>query len=179
MAMAQDIANVLAEAPLFQPMTPRGQKMSVHMSACGGFGWITDPKGYRYEPKHPSGADWPAMPESVLAVWKALCPDARMPESCLINFYGDGARMGLHKDQDEADFTQPVLSISLGDDALFRIGNSERGGTTESIWLRSGDVLVLGGASRLLYHGIDRVRTGSSSVWPGGGRINLTLRVVT
>ena len=87
--------------------------------------------------------------------------------------------MGLHQDRDEGDFTQPVLSISLGDEALFRIGNTTRGGKTESIWLKSGDVAVMAGTSRLVYHGIDRIRLGSSGVWPGGGRINLTLRVVT
>ena len=178
-AMAADITAVLETVPLVQPVTPRGQKMSVRMSASGAFGWITDRQGYRYEPKHPNGADWPPIPPRVLKVWRALCPDARAPESCLINWYGEGARMGMHQDRDEADFSQPVLSISLGDDALFRIGNVARGGKTESIWLRSGDVAVMGGEARLLHHGIDRVRAGSSSIWPGGGRINLTLRVVT
>ena len=178
-AMAADVAAVLEAAPLVQPVTPRGQKMSVRMSACGAYGWITDRKGYRYEPRHPNGMNWPAIPPTVLEVWQALCPQARAPESCLINWYGEGARMGMHQDRDEADFGQPVLSISLGDDALFRIGNVTRGGKTDSLWLRSGDVLVMGGEARLLHHGIDRVRTGSSAVWPGGGRINLTLRVVT
>lgn len=176
--MTRDIENVLKTAPLVQPETPRGQKMSVRMSACGDYGWITDRKGYRYEAMHPNGSPWPAIPDSIQTVWSALCPEARAPECCLINWYADAARMGLHQDRDEADFTQPVLSISLGDDALFRIGNETRGGKTESLWLRSGDVLVMGGPSRLLYHGIDRIRPGSSTVWPGGGRINLTLRVV-
>ena len=178
-SMAVDIAQVLATAPLVQPVTPRGAKMSVKMSACGSLGWITDRKGYRYEPLHPSGAAWPAIPDSVLRLWTSLCPTARKPESCLINWYGAGARMGLHQDRDEADFTQPVLSISLGDDALFRVGGLTRGGKTESIWLRSGDVAVMGEEARLLYHGIDRIRAGTSTIWPAGGRINLTLRVVT
>lgn len=177
-AMARDVAQVLKSAPLVQPETPRGQKMSVRMSACGALGWITDRKGYRYVPLHPSGAAWPAIPDSIQAVWDVLCPDARKPESCLINWYGEGAKMGLHQDRDEADFTQPVLSISLGDEALFRIGNETRGGKTDSLWLRSGDVMILGGPSRLLFHGIDRIRPHSSTIWPKGGRINLTLRVV-
>ncbi|MEM9318701.1 MAG: alpha-ketoglutarate-dependent dioxygenase AlkB [Pseudomonadota bacterium] len=177
--MAAQIAAALDQAPLVQPVTPRGQKMSVRMSAAGAFGWITDRAGYRYEPHHPSGVAWPPIPATVLAVWQALCPDARPPECCLINHYETGARMGLHQDRDEADFTQPVLSISLGDDALFRIGNETRGGKTESVWLRSGDVVVMGNDARLLYHGVDRIRTGTSRVWPEGGRINLTLRVVS
>lgn len=178
-AMAGDVANVLEAAPLVQPVTPRGSKMSVQMSAAGKYGWITDRAGYRYEAFHPQGTAWPDIPKSVLSVWTALCPGARTPESCLINWYGMAARMGMHMDSDEVDFTQPVLSISLGDDALFRIGNETRGGKTESIWLRSGDVVVMGGAARKLYHGIDRVRPGTSTIWPTGGRINLTLRVVT
>ena len=178
-AICNDVGRVLVQAPLFEPVTPRGKPMSVRMSAAGVFGWITDRGGYRYEPAHPNGTAWPAIPDTVLAVWTTLCPLARMPESCLINWYGAGARMGLHQDRDEADFAQPVLSISLGDDALFRIGNETRGGKTESIWLRSGDVAVLGGKARLLHHGIDRIRSGSSTIWPDGGRINLTLRVVT
>jgi len=178
-AICSDVSCLLAQAPLVEPITPRGTPMSVRMSAAGEFGWITDRGGYRYERTHPNGVAWPEIPDTVLAVWNALCPLARAPESCLINWYGPRARMGLHQDRDEADFTQPVLSISLGDDALFRIGNGTRGGKTESVWLSSGDVAVLGGEARLLYHGIDRVRPGTSTIWPDGGRVNLTLRVVT
>ncbi|MHA6326317.1 alpha-ketoglutarate-dependent dioxygenase AlkB family protein [Roseivivax sp. CAU 1753] len=170
---------VLRAAPLVTPVTPRGQKMSVAMSAAGRFGWITDRKGYRYEPTHPSGQPWPPIPEAVLAIWDAVSGSDRAPECCLINWYGEGARMGLHQDRDEADFAHPVVSVSLGDDGLFRIGNDTRGGKTESIWLRSGDVAVMGGAARLRYHGVDRIRFGSSTLLPNGGRINLTLRVVT
>ena len=102
-----------------------------------------------------------------------------MPECCLVNFYSDGARMGLHQDKDEGDFEMPVVSVSLGDDALFRIGGRDRRDPTESVWLSSGDVLVLKRDSRLAYHGIDRVKPGSSTLLSNGGRINLTLRVVT
>ncbi|MEX0285016.1 MAG: alpha-ketoglutarate-dependent dioxygenase AlkB [Paracoccaceae bacterium] len=177
------VLGVLSDAPLFTPVTPRGQEMSVRMSAAGQFGWITDRRGYRYEPQHPAGVAWPAIPAAVMAIWSELADCARLPECCLINWYSAKARMGLHQDKDEVDFSCPVLSVSLGDDALFRIGNATRGGRTESIWLRSGDVAVMGGEARLLYHGIDRLRPGSSSLFSDtylhGGRVNLTLRVVT
>ncbi|WP_194097700.1 alpha-ketoglutarate-dependent dioxygenase AlkB family protein [Marivivens aquimaris] len=178
-AMVEDLRGVVKSAPLFSPVTPSGKEMSVRMTSAGKFGWVTDRRGYRYEPKHPSGVPWPEVPASVLDVWRTVSGFDRDPESCLINFYGFDAKMGMHQDKDEADFNAPVVSISLGDAALFRIGNLERGGKTESIWLESGDVCVIGGEARLLYHGIDRIRAGSSSLLPNGGRINVTMRVVT
>lgn len=177
--MVAAVRGVVAAAPLFRPDTPYGKPMSVRMTAAGEFGWYADRRGYRYVPQHPGGQPWPPIPEPVLAVWEALSGSARRPECCLVNFYEEGARMGLHQDRDEADFDQPVVSISLGDAALFRIGNRTRGGKTESVWLESGDVVVMGGEARLTYHGVDRVRHGSSRLLPKGGRINLTLRVVT
>ena len=122
---------------------------------------------------------WPAIPDEILTIWQDLTGADRQPDCCLINYYGEGTKMGLHQDKDEADFSWPVLSISLGDDALFRIGNTTRGGKTESIWLSSGDVVIMGGPARLTYHGVDRIRFGSSKLLPKGGRINLTLRVAT
>ncbi len=178
-AMVADLREVVRAVPLFSPETRWGKKMSVAMTSAGRFGWVSDRRGYRYEARHPSGVDWPEIPESVLAVWRDLSGSARLPECCLVNFYREGARMGLHQDRDEADFSEPVVSISLGDEALFRIGGTERGGKTQSLWLASGDVLVLAGAARLAYHGIDRIRSGTSALLEGGGRINLTLRVVT
>ncbi len=178
-ALVADLRAVLAAAPLVQPVTPRGRPMSVRMSAAGRFGWITDRKGYRYAETHPQGVPWPPIPTSVLAIWDAVAGTPRQPECCLINWYGEGARMGLHQDRDEADFSQPVVSVSLGDDGLFRMGNAERGGKTESVWLGSGDVVVMGGDARLRHHGVDRIRFGSSTLLPNGGRVNLTLRVVT
>lgn len=178
-AIVADLRKCLAQAPLVQPVTPRGKPMSVRMSAAGDFGWVTDRKGYRYETEHPSGVAWPPIPTSVTQVWRALVPEARAPECCLINWYDDTAKMGMHQDSDEADMAQPVLSISLGDEALFRMGNTTRGGKTESLWLGSGDVVVMAGDARRAFHGIDRVRAGSSTLLPKGGRINLTLRVVT
>ena len=176
--MVADIRAVAAAAPLFAPMTPHGRPMSVRMTSAGRYGWYSDRRGYRYAERHPEGMAWPPIPDSVLAVWRDLVSPARAPDCCLVNYYGDTARMGLHQDRDEKDFAWPVLSISLGDDARFRIGGTERGGRTDAVWLRSGDVLVLGGAARLAYHGVDRIAAGTSVLLPKGGRINLTLRVV-
>lgn len=176
--MVSDLREVVRQAPLFSPMTPYGKPMRVRMSAAGRYGWFSDRTGYRYEPRHPDGAAWPPIPHSVRAVWDRVTGLSRAPDCCLINFYDADARMGMHQDRDEADFSFPVVSISLGDDALFRLGNLTRGGKTESTWLCSGDVVVMGGDARLIYHGIDRIRAGASALLPQGGRINLTLRVV-
>lgn len=172
------IRGVVRAAPLFRPDTPYGKPMSVRMSAAGEYGWFSDRTGYRYVNAHPEGQLWPAIPQSVLAIWDRLTGLDRQPECCLINYYDADARMGLHQDRDEASFEWPVVSISLGDDALFRMGNTTRGGKTESIWLQSGDVVVMGGDARLTYHGVDRIKGGTSTLLPRGGRINLTLRVV-
>ena len=173
------VREVVKVAPFTRPQTPWGKPMSVRISAAGDFGWHADRKGYRYISAHPSGVPWPAIPQEILEVWESLTGLERKPECCLINYYDAEARMGMHQDKDEADFQWPVVSISLGDDGLFRVGNPTRGGKTESIWLQSGDVVVMGGAARLNYHGVDRIRSGSSTLLPKGGRINLTLRVVT
>jgi DNA oxidative demethylase len=178
-AMMADLRTVVAAAPFFAPVTPSGRPMSVRMTAAGRFGWVSDRRGYRYDPVHPAGQPWPPIPDSVLSVWDQVAACPRAPECCLINLYRDTARMGLHQDRDEADFGCPVVSISLGDEGLFRVGNVTRGGTTESVWLQSGDVVVMAGPARLIHHGIDRIRQGSSTLLEGGGRINLTLRVVT
>ena len=177
-ALVSDLRDVVAQAPLFAPKTRFGKEMSVRMTSAGRYGWFTDARGYRYNDAHPSGTSWPPIPERILGIWRALASKEREPDCCLINFYGEAAKMGLHQDRDEADFGWPVLSISLGDEALFRVGGTERGGKTRSIWLRSGDVVVMGGAARLVYHGIDRIKFGTSPLLSQGGRINLTLRVV-
>ncbi|MCA0870457.1 alpha-ketoglutarate-dependent dioxygenase AlkB [Seohaeicola saemankumensis] len=170
---------VLKAAPLFSPDTPYGKPMTVRMTSAGRFGWFSDRRGYRYEERHPNGSRWPEIPEPALRIWSDLTGLDRQPDCCLINYYGEGARMGLHQDKDEADFSFPVVSVSLGDDGMFRIGNLTRAGKTESVWLNSGDVVVMGGDARLTYHGVDRIRFGSSRLLPRGGRLNLTLRVVT
>lgn len=177
-ALVVALRTVVAEAPLFSPETRWGKPMSVRMTSAGKYGWYSDRRGYRYEPRHPGGKAWPAIPDQVLEVWDTVAGTARAPDCCLVNFYDEGARMGMHQDKDEADFSQPVVSISLGDEGLFRIGGVEKGGKTQSTWLRSGDVLVLGGDARLAYHGVDRIKFGTSTLLKDGGRINLTLRVV-
>ena len=177
-ALVEDIRAVARAAPFFRPVTPRDQPMSVRMTSAGRCGWVSDRAGYRYAPRHPSGADWPPIPARVLDLWHEVTGLDRAPDCCLVNFYGEGARMGLHQDRDEADFSWPVVSVSLGDDGLFRVGGTTRGGRTQSMWLKSGDVAVLGGAARLSFHGVDRIRFRSSPLLPEGGRINLTLRVV-
>ncbi len=173
------VGEIAAAAPFFHPETRWGRKMSVRMTSAGTFGWVSDRRGYRYERRHPAGMPWPDMPSLFLELWDRFAAFPRPPESCLVNHYAAGARMGLHQDRDEADLAAPVLSISLGDDALFRIGTERRGGPTRSIWLSSGDVVLLAGAGRLVHHGIDRIRPGTSRLVPWGGRINLTMRVVT
>lgn len=177
--MVSDLREIIAAAPMFSPIIPTGGQMSVKMSAAGDFGWYSDQNGYRYEKHHPNGQTWPPIPNSVLTVWRDLAKVAREPECCLINYYGKDAHMGLHQDKNEANSDLPVVSITLGDAGLFRMGTDQRGGATKTFWLESGDVCVFGGAARLAYHGIDRIRFGSSKLLRQGGRLNLTLRVVT
>jgi len=177
-AVLNDLRGVITSAPMFTPMTPMGKPMSVQMSSAGKYGWYSDRAGYRYAKTHPNGTAWPPIPDSVLAIWHQISGVSRAPECCLINFYGRGAKMGMHQDKDEANFRWPVVSISLGDDARFRVGNETRGGKTQSVSLRSGDVVLMGGDARLKYHGIDHIDFGTSPLLPKGGRINLTLRVV-
>ncbi|WP_108836813.1 alpha-ketoglutarate-dependent dioxygenase AlkB [Tateyamaria sp. Alg231-49] len=176
--LVADVRDIAKQAPMFSPQTPYGKPMSVRMTSAGAVGWYADRSGYRYAPTHPDGGPWPPIPASVLQLWHTLTGLERAPDCCLINYYGEDARMGMHQDKDEASFDWPVLSVSLGDAGLFRIGNTTRGGKTESLWLESGDVVVMGGAARRTYHGVDRIRFGSSSLLPKGGRINLTCRVV-
>ncbi|WP_163848029.1 alpha-ketoglutarate-dependent dioxygenase AlkB family protein [Pseudooceanicola aestuarii] len=177
-ALVEDLRRVVRAAPFVTPVTRWGKEMSVRMTSAGRYGWITDRRGYRYEARHPDGQPWPPIPDRVLRIWDEVTGLDRRPDCCLVNHYREGARMGLHQDRDEADFGWPVVSVSLGESALFRIGNTERGGKTESVWLDSGDVAVMGGPARLLFHGVDRIRPGSSTLLHGGGRLNLTLRVV-
>lgn len=180
-ALAAAVAEVIAAAPLFQPRMPKsGSPFSVRMTNCGPLGWVSDTAGYRYQPTHPvTGAPWPPIPEIALAAWRDLAGYPAPPEACLINWYGAQAKMGLHQDRDEEEFGAPVLSLSLGDTGLFRLGGTSRKAPTRSFALASGDALVLGGAARLAFHGIDRIRPGTSTLLPAGGRINLTLRRVT
>ncbi len=179
-AQAELVGEVLSRldnAPAYKPITPGGKPMSVAMSNFGALGWFTDARGYRYQKRHPlTGEPWPDIPAMLLELWAELADRSVPPDACLVNLYGPDAKMGLHQDRDEADLRFPVLSVSLGDTAIFRIGGPNRADPTRSIRLTSGDVCLLAGPARLAHHGIDRVIPGSSRVIPGGGRINLTLR---
>lgn len=180
-ALLAELREVARQAPFFSPRMPKtGKPFSVRMTNCGSLGWVSDLAGYRYQPQHPeTGAPWPPMPAVLQDAWRALAGYPHPPEACLVNFYEASAKMGLHQDRDELEFDAPVLSLSLGDTAVFRIGGTKRGGKTLSLKLASGDALLFGGEARLAYHGIDRILAGSSALLPQGGRINLTLRRVT
>lgn len=173
------LAGVMAavdDSPFYRPVTPGGRPFSVRMSNLGPLGWVSDRNGYRYQTTHPeTGAPWPPIPQALLDLWSDLTGWPEPPDACLVNLYQDGAKMSLHQDRDEADLNAPVLSVSLGDSAIFRVGPAG-GGPTKSIRLASGDVCALTGPARLARHGIDRLLPGSSSLIPGGGRLNLTLR---
>lgn len=175
------LRDLIAKAPFYTPVMPKsGRPFTVRMSNLGRLGWVSDQTGYRYQSTHPeTGEAWPPIPAPVMEVWRKVSDYPHEPEACLVNYYREGAKLGLHRDEDEEDFAAPVVSISLGDTAIFRIGGLERQGKTETLKLASGDVLVLGGASRLRYHGIDRVLGGTSRLLKDGGRLNLTLRRVT
>lgn len=184
-AVVAALRTLVGEAPLYRPTMPTsGRPLSVRMTNAGSHGWLSDRGGYRYVPRHPvTGRPWPPIPAALLDLWRRVSEYAADPECCLVNFYAPEARMGLHRDSDEETFAAPVVSLSLGDTAVFRIGGSERRGPTASLKLHSGDVVVLGGDARRAYHGVDRVLGGSSRLldregW-GGGRINVTLRRVT
>lgn len=175
--------RVAAAAPLVRPLTPWGKPMSVGMTSAGDAGWVTDRKGYRYEPRHPeTGSAWPPIPQALLSVWDAVAAAPAPPDSALFNHYGAAARMGLHQDKDEADFGFPVVSLSIGAPCTFRMGGLRRDDPTRSVILESGDVLVIGGAARLAFHGVDRIRKGGPSfpppfaAWRDGDRLNVTLR---
>lgn len=181
-AILAAIRAVVAHSPFYTPTMPRsGKPLSVRMTNCGPLGWLTDKAGgYRYQPTHPeTGQPWPPIPDDILTVWRELADYPVMPEACLINHYAVSSRLGSHIDSDEADKAAPVVSISLGDDAVFHIGGLRRADPKHHLTLRSGDVVVLGGSARLAYHGVDRILPGTSDLLPEGGRINLTLRRVT
>jgi alkylated DNA repair protein (DNA oxidative demethylase) len=180
-ALRDEVLAILRASPPFRPRMPRtGKAFSVLMSNCGPLGWVSDERGYRYQATHPeTGRPWPAIPPRLVDAFAEIAPGAPPPEACLINLYDTGARMGLHQDRDEDEFAAPVISFSLGDTALFRVGGLQRNAPTRSFRLASGDAMSLAGESRLAFHGVDRIIAGSSTLLPQGGRINLTLRRVT
>ncbi len=175
--LAEQVLAITAPAPFYRPTTPAGKAMSVLQTSFGAAGWVTDRGGYRYAPRHPhTGAPWPAMPDDLLEIWRRYAGEGPAPDSCLVNLYRGEAKMGLHQDADEKDFSVPVLSISLGDTAVFRLGGERRSDPTRALRLSSGDICLLAGPARRFYHGVDRILAGSSRLIPGGGRLNLTLR---
>lgn len=178
-ALLDEVLEKLEEAPLYRPVMPKtGKPFSVKESNFGVLGWVSDKSGYRYQPSHPvTGKPWPAIPAPLLALWAEI-NGGPAPECCLVNLYRGAAKMGLHQDRDERDESAAVIGISLGDAALFRIGGAKRGGQTRSITVASGDVIAFGGSARLAYHGIDRIKPGTSTLVQGGGRLSLTLRRV-
>ena len=180
--LIETIREIVRQAPFFTPTMPRtGKAMSVRMTNCGPLGWVTDKQhGYRYQAHHlVTGRLWPQMPDEIVKIWQALSAFDKPAEACLINLYDVDAKMGLHQDRDEADLSAPVVSISLGDSCLFRVGETNRAGRTTSFKLQSGDAVVLTGKSRLAFHGVDKIYRDTSSLLKNGGRINLTLRRVT
>jgi DNA oxidative demethylase len=178
--LVAEIFELAKEAPFYRPQMPRsGMPFSVEETNFGPLGWYSDISGYRYVPKHPTTKrPWASIPETLLGLWRNLSGCAE-PECCLVNLYRNGARMGLHQDRDEEAIDAPVLSVSLGDNALFRVGGTTRRAASRSVLLKSGDVVVFGGVARLAFHGIDRIVENSSTLIPGGGRLNLTLRRVS
>ena len=182
LTLLADIRAVIDIAPLYSPTMPRtGKPFSVRMTNCGALGWVSDKDGgYRYQAAHPvTGQPWPAISQILLDIWREIVRHPAPPEACLINHYVDGTKMGSHQDRDEHDLTAPVVSISLGDEATFHVGGRQRMDPKTRVRLRSGDVVVLEDESRLAFHGIDRVFSGTSRLLAEGGRINLTLRRVT
>ncbi len=180
-ALVAEVRAVVAAAPLYVPRMPRtGKEMSVRMTNCGDLGWVTDKdRGYRYQPTHPeTGTPWPPIPSVLLKLWAEAAQFDEPPQACLVNFYEASAKMGLHQDKDEEEFAAPVVSVSLGDDCLFRVGGTARSDPTRSLRLSSGDVVILSGESRLAFHGVDRIYPDTSTLLKNGGRINLTLRRV-
>jgi DNA oxidative demethylase len=178
-ALVRAIERVAAAAPFRHMVTPGGFAMSVAMTNCGAYGWITDRKGYCYAPADPeSGKAWPAMPKLFREIAARVAAAAGfknfVPDSCLINRYVPGARMSLHQDKDEADFAAPIVSVSLGLPATFLWGGAERGDKPRRLRLESGDVVVWGGPARLHFHGVDTLAKGD-----GECRYNLTFRKAT
>jgi alkylated DNA repair protein (DNA oxidative demethylase) len=179
--LVAEVLALLEENPVYRGAMPRtGKPLSVRNTNLGPLGWVSDIKGYRYQAHHPeTGKAWPAIPHVLLDLWADVSGYGAPPEACLVNWYEADSRLGLHIDADESAKDAPVVSVSLGSRALFRLGGLERSGPTSSMRLASGDVIVLGGQARRAYHGVDRIYPDSSTLIPGGGRINLTLRRVT
>jgi len=178
--LLDDLSSVLVAAPLRQMMTPMGFAMSVATSSCGALGWVSDAAGYRYSSIDPlTHAPWPPMPDSFFELAQTAAAMAGyadfQPDACLMNQYKIGTKMGLHQDKNEQDFTQPIVSVSLGIPARFQFGGKQRSDKPMQLMLHHGDVLVWGGHARLHYHGIMTVQPNTHPLL-GSTRINLTFR---
>ena len=170
------VEAIAAAAPFRHMITPGGFRMSVAMTNGGPLGWVSDRKGYRYSPVDPeTGRPWPAMPEAFLRLANEAAAAANfpafVPDACLINRYASGAKMSLHQDKDEKDFSQPIVSVSLGLPAVFLFGGPSRKDPVKRIALEHGDVVVWGGPARLFYHGVMPLKEGARPY-----RFNLTFR---
>jgi len=181
-ALKDDVARIGAAAPFRHLVTPGGFRMSVAMTNCGELGWVSDRRGYRYDPVDPdSGRPWPAMPEAFRALAREAAARAGYagfaPDACLINRYAPGARLSMHQDRDEKDLRAPIVSVSLGLPAVFLWGGDERADKARRIALNHGDVVVWGGPSRLRFHGVLALKDGEHP-FAGGHRINITFRKV-
>jgi alkylated DNA repair protein (DNA oxidative demethylase) len=179
-ALLAELQQVLERAPWRHMVTPGGFRMSVAMTNCGALGWVSDSSGYRYDPRDPeSGLAWPPMPPSFqrLAGSAAAAAgfDGFVPDACLVNRYAAGAKLSLHQDKDECDYTQPIVSVSLGVPAVFLFGGLKRTEKTLRVPLQHGDVVVWGGPARLRYHGVLALKEAQHHLL-GGHRINLTFR---
>ena len=177
------LSVVTAKAPFRHMVTPGGFQMSVAMTNCGAFGWITDETGYRYDRVDPeTNATWPEMPDCFLKLASSAATevgfDEFLPDACLINRYEPGSKLSLHQDKNERDFEQPIVSVSLGVSATFLFGGSRRNDETERIPVEHGDVIVWGGPARLRYHGVMALKEGFHPL-AGGRRFNLTFRKAT
>jgi DNA oxidative demethylase len=177
--LIEAIHAITAKSP-FRFMATRGGVMSVGMTNCGTAGWVSDKKGYRYDPIDPeTGQPWPSMPQSFLELAIRAAKEggyqAFVPDACLINRYAPGARMGLHQDRNEIDYTQPIVSVSLGLPAVFLFGGEDRSERPQKVPLENGDVVVWGGPTRLHFHGVAPLAPGIHPL-TGECRINLTFR---
>ena len=178
--LARAVAAVAAAAPFRNMKTPGGFTMSVAMTNCGRYGWVSSESGYRYAEQDPeSGAPWPAMPAAMLDVARAAAAEAGFegfePNACLVNRYEPGARLTMHQDKDERDYREPIVSVSLGVPAVFLFGGLKRKDRPLRLGLTHGDVVVWGGPSRLRYHGVAPLKP-AQHPFAGQARINLTLR---
>lgn len=175
-----EIEQIVTRAPFRHMTTPGGLKMSVAMTNCGSAGWLTDRRGYRYDAADPeTGQPWPPMPPAFLRLAREAAVEAGyagfVPDACLVNRYEPGARLSLHQDRDEADYSHPIVSVSLGLPATFQFGGPKRGDPVKKVALHHGDVVVWGGPSRLFHHGVLALRSGEHPQ-TGCRRFNLTMR---